>query len=137
MHYLAIDPGKTTGWAAFDEHGECQGMGKIQGVDKFLDWLEEQEFKELILEVYRNRPGWINSWSEGPTQQHIGAITRIQRKKKAKLHKREAANLPIACKIAGVPYSRDRHLDDQMSAFAHGVHFLVERNIRKHRMDKT
>ena len=56
--YLAIDPGKTTGYAMFDDNGVVTFMGKITGEDKFLDQLEElvssRMIQVIILEEYRN-----------------------------------------------------------------------------------
>lgn len=140
MYYLAIDPGETTGWAAFDADGSIIDMGKIKGPDTFLDWLEEQNPTECILEIYRNRPGFVNEWSKGETQQLIGAIKRTLRKKgltSKQIHEKEPRDLPIACKMAGIPYSKTTHLPDDQSAFAHGVHYLTVAGIRKHRLDKT
>lgn len=137
MFFLAIDPGRSTGWAAYDERGTLLDLGKISPEDKFLDWLEEKTPRTVILETYRNRPGFTNSWSMGPTQQHIGAIKRILRKKHVKIIEQEPSVLVIGCKWAGIPHKKGIHLDDSMSAHAHGTYYLINSGIKKHRMDKT
>ena len=140
-YYLAIDPGKTTGWAAYTKEGVLIQLGKIKGEDKFLDWLETQSPHEAIVEVYRNRPGWHNSWSTGPTQQHIGAIKRTLRKKgltTRQIHDQEPSPcLDIGCKWAGIPNTKGKHLDDAFAAHAHGTYYLISNGIQRHRLDRT
>lgn len=131
MHYLAIDPGVTTGWAAFDKDGGFITFGEIKGEDNFLDWLEEQEFKEIILERYRSRPGAINAWSKGETQQHIGAIKRIAKKRGVTVNEQDPSPaLAIGLRFIGMSETyKGKHVPDKISALAHGEYFL-----RKHRI---
>lgn len=138
MFFLAVDPGKSTGWASYTENGTLIDLGKITPEDKFLDWLESQTPRIVIIETYRNRPGFTNSWSTGPTQQMIGAIKRILRKKHVKIVEQEPSPcLAIGCKWAGIPNKKGQHLDDSMSAHAHGTYYLINSGVKKHRMDKT
>lgn len=141
MHFLAIDPGKTTGWAAFDEEGTFLAMGKIKGHDAFLDWLEEQDAKEFIVERYRNRIGGkatgINAWSENETSQLIGAIKRVARKSGASVHLQNASDgLAFGLRFLGI-YStyysggrRIKHVPDDISALAHGTYYM-RKNVKK------
>ncbi len=133
--YLAIDPGKTTGWAKFSEDGTVHSFGRIVGEDEFLDWLEEEsEVREIIVEQYRNRPGSkVNSWSTGPTQQHIGAITRIARKRKWIIHFQEPSPcLDIGLRFLGLSNAyKGKHVPDDVSALAHGTYFLRKKGIQK------
>lgn len=142
--YMAIDPGKTTGYAFFDEHGDVKEIGRISGDNEFLDFLESlSEFPRVfIIERYRNRPrefGGGNTWSVGPTQQLIGGIKRTLHKRQisqSDIHYQEPSILPIACKWAGIPYSKKKHLPDDQSAFVHGVYWLIKNKVRKHRLAK-
>jgi len=131
--YIAIDPGKHTGWATFDKEGKLLNLGMFNDEDKFLDWLEEQDAKVYVIEQYRNRGGFVNSWSDMPTSQHIGAIKRIGRKKKVEMVMQE----PSPCLTQGLKFLgvwtqyKDKHVPDQISALAHGTYYLRKNRILK------
>jgi len=133
MQYLAIDPGKRTGWASFDEEGKSIEFGAIQGYDKFLDWLETQHPGLLIVEQYRNRGGLTNSFSDMPTSQHIGAIRRIAYKKKIPIIYQEPSPcLAIGLRFLGVYKTyQGKHVPDEISALAHGTYYLRKQGIQK------
>lgn len=132
--YLAIDPGKRTGFALFNEKGDCTKFFKIEGEDKALDFLEEVDgVQQVVLETYRNRPGAVNSWSTGPTQQHIGAIKRIARKRHWKVHEQEPSPcLAIGLKYLGMAhmYPKGVHVPDEVSALAHGEYYLRKAKVK-------
>lgn len=141
--YLAIDPGKTTGWAGFDERGNLIGCGKVTGHDAFLDWLEEQAFKTMVLENYKvGRSGgsqFTHSFGDVPTLQIIGAIKRIAKKQSAKVIEQSPNEMYIGLRYLGL-WSKYRaggkklHVPDDQSALAHGVYYLVKHKIRQHRL---
>lgn len=138
--YLAIDPGGNTGWAIFDEQGKLQSMGSIKGHDEFLDWLEDivhgQSF-EIIIERYRVRTGgkhtFTNSFSDVPTLQLIGAIKRIARKNKFKIHEQDPSpSLVIGLKFLGMGnVYKDKHVPDEVSALAHGTYWLRKNGVQE------
>ena len=137
--YLAIDPGKTTGYALFNDHGVVTFMGKITGEDKFLDELEllvdtRKQLKVLIIETYRNRPGpknQHNTWSTNATSQTIGAIKRIARKAGLEIVEQE----PSPCLVIGLRFLgmsqtyKGKHVPDDVSALAHGTYYLRKKKI--------
>lgn len=136
MTYLAVDPGGTTGWAKWDSEGNFLGFGEIKGANEFLDWLEQEKFDVLILEIYRNRPGDKNKhniWSTGPTQQTIGAIKRVAHKNKAVVVEQEASPcLAIGLRFLGLSNTyKGKHVPDKISAMAHGTYFLRKKGIVK------
>lgn len=134
--YLAIDPGKNTGYALFDDKGLSKYMGVIKGEDKFLDELElmvtSQPVKIIILEAFRNRPGTAHSnWSKNETSQHIGAIKRIARKAGITIVEQE----PSPCLVIGLKFLglgetyKGKHVPDEVSALAHGTYYLRKNGI--------
>lgn len=133
MEYLAIDPGKRTGWAAFNELGLPTAFDMIEGEDEFLDWLEEQNPKKIIIERYRNRGGRINGFSDMPTSQHIGAIKRIARKKGVEIIEQDPSPaLVIGLKFLGLHSTyQGKHVPDKISALAHGTYYLRKAGIQK------
>lgn len=142
--YLAIDPGKRTGFAFADATGKPLACFKIEGEDKALDYLESQECEgvsDLILEVYRNRGNRHDSWSDMPTSQHIGAIKRIARKRGWTLHEQEPSEgLGSGLKFLGVygnyykrvkgKFTRVAHVPDEVSALAHLEFYLRKAKIK-------
>lgn len=136
--YLAIDPGKTTGFAHFDPNSEIVINDKIKGEDAFLDFLEKylevHEIKVFIVEAYRNRPGPANKhnvWSKNETSQHIGAIKRIARKAGITVVEQE----PSPCLAIGLKFLdmdnryKGKHVPDEISALAHGTYYLKKNGI--------
>lgn len=133
MEYLAIDPGKTTGYAAFDENGNILEFDEIKGYDEFLDWFEEQKPGLVILERYRNRGGAPNFFSDMPTNQHIGAIKRICRKRKIPVVEQDPSPaLTIGLRFLGLHTTYlGKHVPDKVSALAHGKYYLRKAGIDK------
>lgn len=145
LFYLSIDPGQnTTGWAAFNERGNEIGFGDVRGgPDRFMDWLESlvPQPKEIIYEAYAISPTINHGFSEAVTIQLIGMIKRHAVKHKITLHKQRNTQLKVALRMAGF-YSMyygangklKKHVDDKVSAYAHGIYFLTKRGIRKSRV---
>lgn len=143
--YLSIDPGeKRTGWARFDEHGETTGFGTIEGIDEFLDWLEDQSPpKVLIFENYRVNPNVSHAFSKVRTIEVIGGLKRYCRKHQVTIVEQRNVDLPIGLRYLGmfsVYYEsrngrtvRIKHVDDSVSALAHGEFYLVKNKIKKHK----
>jgi len=145
LHYLSIDPGQNnTGWAAFDRTGQELGFGDIRGgPDKFMDWLEGlvPQPKEIIYEGYAISPTINHGFSEAVTIQLIGMIKRHATKHNITLHKQRNTELKVALRMVGFyamyyepSGKKKKHVDDKVSAYAHGVYFLTKRGIRKSRL---
>lgn len=145
MFYLSIDPGeKTTGWASFNKKGEEIQFGKITGgPDAFMDWLESlvPQPREIIYENYRISPTISHGFSKVVTAQLIGMIKRHATKYRIKIHEQPNTVLKIGLKYVGFygtyydsKGKKIKHVDDQISAYAHGVYFLQTRGIRKSRV---
>lgn len=140
MKYLAIDPGKTPGYACFDKKGTPIDFGEKPSEDALLDWLESDEVNpdEIIVERYRNRPG-MNEWSTGEnTTQQIGAIKRVARKKRIPVIEQDPSPcLSMGLRFLGVYQEyygshgkgKKKHVPDMVSALAHGTYYLRRKGI--------
>lgn len=135
-YYISVDPGQTTGWAKWNEEGEIVSYGKMKQ-EEFFNWFENQKFKWLIIEIYRNRPGATNAWSKGETQQHIGVCKRHA----AKIHARVVEQDPSPCLAIGLRFlgvhemyvdskGKLQHVPDDISAMAHGEYYM-RKHVRK------
>lgn len=145
MTYLAIDPGeKKTGWARFGEDGETTGFGTIDGIDEFLDWLDDQpKPRVVIMEDYRVSPTISHAFSKVRTIEVIGGVKRYCRKNNITLVEQRNLVLPIGLRYLGMyeVYYKGRkkvkHVDDEISALAHGEYYLVSTKVKKHRRDTS
>ena len=73
--YLAIDPGKTSGWATFDEQGNGITMGQANVIE-LLELLDQSNAHTIITEDYKLYP-WKRDeqiWSRLDTVRIIGMI---------------------------------------------------------------
>lgn len=145
MYYLAIDPGeKRTGWASFAENGDTISMGRIDGdADTFMDWIEslDTQPKVIIYENYRVSPTINHGFSKVLTSQLIGMIKRHAKKNNIKIYEQPNTVLKIGLKMAGfyktyykADGSKIKHVDDQVSALAHGIYWLQAHGKRKPRI---
>lgn len=143
-HYLTIDPGeKNVGWASFNIDGKTLGFGIIKGMDEFMDWLEDgPEPKEIVFEGYRLLPGRNRNFSKVRTIELIGLIKRYCHKRPdIKLTEQRNTDLGIGLRYIGMysTYYQGRknikHVDDGISALAHGEYYLVKNKIKKHRLE--
>lgn len=145
LYYLSLDPGeKNTGWAAFDENGNDLGMGKISGgLDPFLEWIEslDPSPSEIIYENYRISPTIAHGFSKVVTVQLIGMIKSYAKRNRIPLHEQPNTVLKIGLKYAGAYNAyydargkKKKHVDDQVSAYAHGLYYLQSHGIRKNRV---
>lgn len=145
LFYLSIDPGeRTTGWAAFREDGTDIDFGKVRGtLDDFMDWLEglRNPPKHIIYENYMVNPTISHGFSKVPTIQLIGMIKRYAKKAGIELHEQRNVILKVALRHVGfynIYYDskgkKKKHVDDAVSAYAHGVYWLQKNKIRKPRI---
>lgn len=125
---LCIDPGKRTGFARFID-GKATEMGAL--VDDCLwPWLREQAPDIFVVENFRIRPYGgrrvSKMWSSPVALQIIGAVKARADEVKAFLHLQEPSVLPVGCGFMGIPYTKGKHLPDELSAMAHGAYYLVK-----------
>lgn len=133
-HYLAFDPGKVTGFAAFASNGAPTVMGHIpdwnKGVFEFLKQFARPNTKApkvVIYEAYQIR-GRGQRVDENAilTRAVIAVIKNFAALVEAELVAQQAAVLPIAAKFSGMEMPRDHSLSHQISAFNHGWYRLTE-----------
>lgn len=133
-HYLAFDPGKVTGFAAFSTNGTPTIMGHIpdwqEGVSQFLTAFAKPDVKlpkVVIYEAYQIRGRGQNVDRNAiRTRAVISVIKNFAALVDAQLVAQQAAILPIAAKFSGMEIPRDHSLSHQISAFNHGWYKLTQ-----------
>ena len=139
--YVAIDPGKRVGVATF----------ALDGSDRSKALLPEEDFRLYLINHIRMQNNypitafivegfWLRQkealdqvGSDMPASRTYGAVELAAQMMNVPLHVQPSSILPQACKWARVPYNpRKKHTPDQLSAYAHGVYWLINNKIRRH-----
>lgn len=132
MSYLALDPGKTTGYAIFDSKGEVQVIG-LKDIDELAEWLEglSSDITTCIYEGYRVFPHISHKYSEVIAIQAIGQIVSWATRRKIKLVKQWSSQKTDGYKLLGMKPPKKKKEEHQYDAVAHGVLYLVKIGVRK------
>lgn len=132
-HYLALDPGETTGWAAFDENGNSAGFSDVQGRVAVYELLEREKPSVIIMEDYLVDPEKIKGhfWSPVETIRVIGAVEGWAYFNKAKVILQSRTVKPIAYMWAGITKPKAKAMTHQTDAYVHGVYFLQKHGVRR------
>ena len=148
-YYVAFDPGKDTGVAAFTKEGVLTPDFKIlRGFDKlyaYLDGLEkEKEAKVFIVERYRvafsrhnlmsGKYSKIHGGQPVLAEQAIGVVKRTAWKIGAEVVFQEPAILINAQKWSGMRIPTNHSNSHNVAAYNHGIFYLVSNNIIKPRV---
>lgn len=139
-YYLAIDPGKTTGYAFFDINGKPVKKGQIKGVEDFADWFMDLDPRPTVI-IYEDFILFKNkaleqTGSNMEASQVIGIIRSMARRWGVELHKQPASVLPIAQKWAGITIKEMGSHDKThwVSAYCHGWYWLQKNKVIESRL---
>lgn len=132
--YLAIDPGETYGWAAFDDKGSVVDKGQFRHEQdtEILAALIPSHLKTVICEDYRNH-GWQQQkkWSRNQTSKNIGKVEMTCALRNVPVVLQSNTKKSIGYKWAGLDGPPSNHaISHQYDAYAHGVYWLQINSIR-------
>lgn len=130
--YLALDPGKTTGWASFDEQGNGITMGQVD-VLGLIELLDETTAQTIITEDYKLYP-WKRDeqiWSRLDTVRIIGMIQYFCYKNNRNFVLQAPSIKSIGYMWAGITEAKSHKNSHERDAYVHGVYFLQKAGIRK------
>lgn len=135
--YVAFDPGKSTGIAAWEDPTEAPIVMGLEvdetGLDLFFDFLDKQETppKVFILEEYRVFNEKFNHQGDKVlTAQRIGEIKAWARRHGTQVVEQRPDRLRTGLTWAGVDIPRG-HPADWLSAFGHGYFYLYNNDLIK------
>jgi len=131
-YFLALDPGKTTGWASFEESGVGITMGQCN-VEELIEMLKTTTAKVIITEDYRLYPWKLKeqTWSKVETVRVIGMIQLWCYLNNLQLFLQDANIKTIGYMWAGLKKAGSHKNSHERDAYVHGVYFLQKAGIRK------
>jgi hypothetical protein len=144
--FISVDPGENVGVATFREDGSDinKSIMRLENFRSFLKMvlaaLPQDERMRFIMEDYSLRQDMAiaQTGSDMPASRCIGAVEMISTLlgERSMIFLQKPGNLRGALKWAGYPElarkPRSWHCPDDISAYAHGVHRLIDLKLRKH-----
>lgn len=134
--YLAFDPGKTTGWAMFEENGNGISFGHVT-LDELIEKCRAWETENVIAVIYEDfvifkHKAQKLAGSRVEASQAIGIIKSLIAHTGAEAIRQGSDIKPMAEKwtqlsTKGLPHSETHWRD----AFNHGAYYLINQGIRK------
>jgi hypothetical protein len=151
--FISIDPGIRVGVASFKEDGTDISRTTFQLDSSFKNYLKglyqfsikEGETIRFIYEDFtlRKDKAIDQTGSNMPASRAIGMVEMVHWMlgEKSYIHSVSSANLRTALKWAGFPQlaakPRTWHCPDDISAYSHGVMWLIQNNVRQHPIFKS
>lgn len=138
-HYVAWDPGETTGVACWDAKPEriCINQFRLPELDNFLlTELEPNPPKVFIIEGYQvfGHKAEAHIGSKLETSQIIGALKYFARRYKIEIIEQSSHILKVAQKFSGVKIPTDHKISHWASAYNHGYYYLHNKGLIKPRV---
>lgn len=136
-YYMSFDPGTATGWSTFSEEGEVLDKGICRGHEELMNFLmtisEIDRPKVIIYEDFTlfQSKALQQSGSDMPASQAIGVIKMFGQMCKAEMVKQHSNILGIGQKLAGVSLPKNHDHSHDISAYVHGVYYLIKNHIRE------
>lgn len=135
--YWSYDPGLLTGYAQFDSKGVVQQIGHVQGLDNLSDFLESiaDVPNTIIVEDYIINPSIPQGGTKVVAARAIGRIEHYARIRRIKVEFQPNTIKSIAYRRAGIAVPTKRPRLDEMDAYVHGHHWLIENGIINRKPD--
>lgn len=142
--YLAFDPGKTTGWARFNDDGSSHSYGQVtidELIAKCEEWKAEDEFNNLLIAVIvedyvlfkRKAAAQVGSRME--TSQAIGVLKTLASATGAKFVL-QPSNIKSTAEKWTQLFPPSNHKNSHwVDAFNHGAYYLINAGIRKTQLE--
>jgi hypothetical protein len=127
---MAIDPGKTTGFAEFstEEGAKPLNIGEIPE-EHFAMWVQDRSIDTdiWVVENYIINPKMFkHQWDRGDTLRKIGFIEGAAYIRASKFILQQPSQKPSAYKIAGMEYKKGKQGMHIYDAIAHGCLYLAK-----------
>lgn len=135
---LAVDPGKTNGWAVFTGDGKAQGIGQgdLRQLHNFCTHFERVYGSRpslVIIESYRVLPTArslkANVGSKLETVEAVGIVKGFALEWDATVLEQEPGIKKIASMWTGIKPPGDHSQSHQFDAMLHGFYYLIKNGV--------
>jgi acyl carrier protein len=130
--FLALDPGGTTGYAVFNEEGNCIDMGEVFTKEELRELLNDTKPTTVICEDWKTKKDVRLGGDPLETVRIIGRVEEWCDTQTPKVRVVLQLNTVkgIAYKMAGAVKPKNKKLEHRMDAYVHGVYFLERSGVR-------
>jgi hypothetical protein len=128
--YLALDPGGTTGYAVFNEHGDSIDIGEVFTKEELRDLLNDVKPTIVICEDWKTKKDVHLGGDPLETIRIIGRVEEWCYNNDCKFVLQLNTVKGIAYKMAGMSKTKTKSLSHRLDAYAHGVFYLERHGIR-------
>lgn len=138
--YLAYDPGKTTGWARFDDTGNAQEYGQLS-MDELLAHVENMKLLSrddplhvVIVEEFKlfGHKARHQVGSQMEASQAIGILRTLAQATNAEFHLQPPTIKSMAEKWTQLSAKGRAHKNSHwIDAYNHGAYYLIKQGIKK------
>lgn len=137
---LALDPGRTTGWAVFGKEAQLMKYGQASMADvvNLDELIDEWDISHVVCEdfkLFRHRAGQ-QSGSRMEAPQVIGMAKGWAAKRKCEFILQAPSIKPIAEKWSRQTPPSDHSQSHWVDAYNHGFYYLVSLGLRKSVMEE-
>ena len=128
--YLALDPGETTGFAAFDAKGDSTEIGEVFSDAELDDLLDRLSPTVVIVEDWIQNPHAHMGGNKQLTARTIGSVESWARRHNAKVVLQPNTIKSIGYMWAGISKAKAKSMSHRADAYVHGVYYLQRQGIR-------
>ncbi len=130
-HYLALDPGGSTGWAKFAKDGTGVTMGTCKGRTEVYELLASTKPELIIMEDWITKQEAQLGGDKLEVVRVIGAVEYYVYLRGISVVLQPNNVKGIAYLWSGLPKGGPKARSHEKDAYAHGVYYLQRAGIRK------
>lgn len=137
-YLVSFDPGNTTGYAEFNEGGDCIVYGQLK-FDDLVDYCNNlEDVKVIVCEDFKIRGPKAKSFigSRLETVQAVGVIRAAAQRIQAEFVLQDASIKPTAQKWTQLRPVGAHSNSHWVDAFSHGAYWLIKNGKRKTELQK-
>jgi len=130
LKLISFDPGKTTGFAVFQDTN-VTNVGTKAWEAEVLDWINELQADLFVIEDFLIQTDRTDRWNKGESLQVIGAIKARARMIGAAVVLQQPSIKPVAYAWLRMEYKKGKKNLHHMDALVHGNYYLVKNKLKQ------
>lgn len=130
MKMISFDPGRTTGFAFFQDINVTR-VGTWSWESEVLDAINELQADLFVIEDFLIQKDRLDRWNKGESLQVIGAIKARARMIGAAVVLQQPSIKPVAYAWLRMEYKKGKKDLHHMDALVHGNYYLVKNKLKQ------